>query len=468
MQAKKRTYRRINKFIYKTLGLFMLMYLVSCEDFVAINPPNTQLSGVEIFEDIQTVEAALIHSYSQLRDNVLTVGNSSGMGYLLGLYSDELVYYGSAASNTHQFYQNSLIPSNSAVSSIWKGSYKLIYEVNTIIEGIERSNNLPEEEQDQLLGEAYFLRAFLHFHLLNLYGDIPYVDTTDYRINSKVSRMDQDSVYEKIIEDLKLSKSLVAIAYMGSNKVRPNKWVVTAFLARVYLYDNKWSEALQEAQEVILKGSYTLNNNITAVFLKNSTETLWQFDAEMAGANTKDASTYVLKQAPPQIISLAPYFIADIEAGDARFSHWIGSVSDGVETWYFPYKYKQNTVTGTTEECSIVIRLAEMFLIVAEANAQLGNSEEALVPLNAIRERANLSPITATASSEVLEAIYRERKMEFFTELGHRFFDLKRTGTANKQLTPVKLNWKNTSSYWPIPESELILNPNLEPQNQGY
>src|SRR5690606_8853114 len=142
--------------------------------------------------------------------------------------------------------------------------------------------------------------------------------------------------------------------------------------------------------------------------------------------------------------------------------------TDGKDVWYFPNKYKLNTNTATTEECSILFRLAELYLIAAEAEAHMGHGSEALDHLNTIRNRAMLAPITATDQISLLNAIEQERRIELFSEQGHRFFDLKRTGRADSELAPVKPNWESTDVLLPIPESELLLNPNLEPQNDGY
>ena len=131
-------------------------------------------------------------------------------------------------------------------------------------------------------------------------------------------------------------------------------------------------------------------------------------------------------------------------------------------------KYKVNTNTATTEECSILFRLAELHLIAAEAAVQSGDMELAMEYINMLRERAGLSMISSTDRASLLDAIQRERQVELFTEQGHRFFDLKRTGRIDGTLAPIKPNWQHTDALLPIPESELLLNPNLEPQNEGY
>ncbi|MFC4218972.1 RagB/SusD family nutrient uptake outer membrane protein [Flagellimonas marina] len=445
----------------------LLSPLLSCEDFVEVDPPVNQLSGEVVFSDPATVEATLIDIYTQLRDNVLTVGNSSGLGFLLGIYGDELIYYGNTASDLQQFHTNSLISTNGTVTSFWRGCYNLIYAANSIIEGLE-STPISDMDRDRYLGEAHFLRAFIHFYLVNIFGDVPYVDSTDFLENREIARLEEAQVYEKIIGDLRLAKSLLPIEYAGAGRARPNKWVATAMLSRTYLYMGQWQQALEEATEVVAQGGYVMNADTGGVFLKSSAETLWQLDTGTEGLNTLDAQLYVLTSGPPPLVSLSDTLVNSFEAGDARFTDWVGLVTDGSDTWYFPFKYRANTLTSTTQECSIMVRLAEMHLIMAEAHTRLGNLEGARAQLDIIRERAALPSIGAVGEAELLDAIAHERRVELFTELGHRFLDLKRTGTANTELSGTKPNWGDTDLRWPIPESELVLNPNLKPKNDGY
>ena len=265
--------------IYRTLNVLKLcivialfvniMSLSSCEDFVEVDPPNNQLTGEVIFEDVATVDAAVAHIYSQLRDNVLTTASTLGLPYLLGHYADELTLYSNFAMDVQLFYENNLVASNNSVLNIWNTSYNLIYATNSIIEGVQNSSSLTDDEKNQFLGEAHFLRAFIHFHLTNLYGEIPYIETTDYIQNNQVSKLSEDVVYQKISTDLILSKSLLSMDYIGDSKVRPNKWVATALLARVYLYEQNWELALNQATEIISDGGYILNTDINQVFLKN-------------------------------------------------------------------------------------------------------------------------------------------------------------------------------------------------------
>lgn len=448
------------------IGLFLIL-ITSCENFVEIDPSNNQLTGYVVFEDATTVNAALIHVYTRLRDQTLVNGGLSGLSFLMGHYADELDLYSTTLPNVQWFYDNTLLASNNGVQNLWSHAYNLIHSINAIIEGLEGSTALAQNDRDHFLGEAYFLRAFIHFHLTNLFGEIPYLETTDYTFNSQVSKMEVPEVYDKVITDLKLAKTFLPLE-ISPEKVRPGRWTAAAILARVYLYNGQWEKASTEASNLIANGGYALNMDIDQVFLRNSPETLWQFSVGSIGANTHEGQTFIFTSGPPPTTALSDHLIDAFEDGDARKAHWTASVTDGTETWHHPYKYKINTNSGTTQEQSIVVRLAELYLIASEAQAHLGNISQSLDYLNPIRERAGLDPLGTMGLSELLDALQRERRVELFTEHGHRFFDLKRTGRANSVLTVIKPNWKGTDLLLPLPESELVLNPNLLPQNEGH
>ena len=154
------------------------------------------------------------------------------------------------------------------------------------------------------------------------------------------------------------------------------------------------------------------------------------------------------------------------EPGDERQNKWTKAVTNGTDTRYHPFKYKQAS-GGTATEHSIVLRVAELYLIRAEARANEGNLIGAKEDLNQIRNRAGLPNTTAATQTEILSAIAKERQIELFAEHGHRFFDLKRTNQINDVLS-FKPGWDNTDVLFPLPEAEVLLNPNLNPQNPGY
>ncbi|GGK22043.1 membrane protein [Yeosuana aromativorans] len=443
----------------------MLMVLLSCSDFIEVDPPKNILVSETVFDDSATVESALASVYYNLREyGIVGYGLSADMG----IYADELDYY---ASNSHDLsvYLHSMTPINSKVANYWKNAYKLIYAVNDIIKGVDDSKALGADEKATFKGQALFMRAYLHFVLANIYGDVPLVTTTDYQTNNTIGRTAANEVYDAIIADLTLAVSLLDSSDPTGERVIPNKAAGNALLARVYLYTENWEMA--EATASLLIDGFELETDLSKVFLKESTETIWQFKSDPADTrNTHEANQFIIQAIPGNRYSLSNALLNSFEEGDLRYDDWIGSFTsaDGLTTLYFPYKYKALLSEVESLEYTIVFRLAEQYLIRAEARAQQGDMAGAQEDLNRIRSRAGLDDTPATSKASLLDAILHERFVELFTEQGHRWFDLKRSGKAGEILGSVKPNWKSTDVFWPIPESELEINPNLLPQNKGY
>lgn len=442
--------------------------LQSCDDFVTVDLPTNQLIGITVFEDVATADAALSHIYSKLRNDVLVTGTSNGLSCLLGNYTDELDYYSTGNLAALDYYQNNLLPTNSSITSIWKSTYNLVYATNAVIEGVLSSTQINASNKSRLLGEAYFIRAYLHFYLVNLYGEIPYVTSTDYQTNAVIPKIAIPNVYNKLTTDLQQAISSLPDAYVVAGRIKPNKSTAYALLSRVKLYSGNWSQAIYYADLVIQNTSLYSLPTIPNVFLKNSTGTLWQLMPQATGLNTLEAQTFIFLSGPPPTYALTPSLVASFEVGDLRRTNWIGEVTNGTQTWYYPYKYKIRVNSGTSVENSILFRLEELYLIRAEAKAQLNDITGAQDDLNAIRNRVGLANTVATTQGSLLTAILQERRKEFFTELGHRWFDLKRTGQAAIVLGTTKPGWDSKDLLFPLPSSELLLNPNLLPQNLGY
>jgi hypothetical protein len=451
----------------KTLSLLLVLSLVGCDSFVDVETPNSQLTGVTVFEDRTTANAALIAIYSKLRDTGLIAGNANGSGVCLGLYADELTYYGATDDNTSFVFNNTMLATTSIASQMWNESYHQIYGANAVVYGCEQSTALSTADKNQFIGEALFIRALVHFYLVNMYGDVPYITSTDYEVNRLVARMPTSEVYNNIIADLEQAVSLLPESYVTPERVRPNRSTASALLARVYLYNGNWAEASNAASAVLNTAEYVWETDIDKVFLKDCTATIWQFSPKLSGDNTDEGSVFVFQTGPPPFVGLREELYNSFANGDLRKSHWIASVTDGTNTWYHANKYKQNTNTGTSVEYSIVFRLAEQYLIRAEARARQGELSNAKQDLDMVRNLAGLPNTTASTDTEIIAAVQEERRFELFTEHGHRFFDLKRNGSLNTVLPILKLGWNSTDVHWPIPETELLANPNLT-QNPGY
>lgn len=458
-------------FLHKTWAngiLFILLLLLTgCEKDLEPGLPSSQLIGEAIFDDTATVNAAMTSIYSGLRDKSPVEGSPSGLTVLMGLYADELDYYRPDAQTDAEFFNHTVLPSTGAVDDFWNDSYALIYQSNAILEGLQKGS-LPMEEKKPFMGETYFLRGYLHFYLTQLFGEIPYIDSSDYTQNSTPSREPLPEVYERIKQDLLQAKDLLPASDASGEHIRATKGAAHALLAKLYVYTRKWEQAEKQCTAVLESGNYVWQPNLDQVFLKESPAIIWQLKPEFEGAATKEGETFIFENGPPPLYALTNGFVSGFESGDQRKDIWTRGISDGTNTWYHPFKYKQNTALGSSSEYSILFRLAEVYLIRAEAFIRLGNLEAAKIDIDTIRQRAGLDGTKANSVDALLEELVMQRKYELFTEGGHRWFDLKRLQLANEVLGPVKPNWNPTDVLLPLPQQELILNPNLQPQNPGY
>lgn len=445
--------------------IFILFFhLTSCKKFVTIGLPKTELISEAVFKDDLTATSAMSFLYTTMSSGSGILGSITYVG---GFLADDALL-ASTEINNQQLYTNNIVSTNSIVSGFWGAYYSNIYKVNSILEGVKNSTSLTASLKIQLEGEAKFLRAFLHLYLRSLFGDVPYVTSTNYLINTRVSRIPRDQVLQKIIEDLKDAQLKLPTDFGFSNgeRVKPNKWAATALLARAYLYNNNWAGAEAEATTVINNTSLFELSPLDNVFLKNSQESIWQLKPVTTGRNTNEGSIFILTSVPTNS-ALRQEFVNAFEVGDNRRVKWVSSITAGSNTYYYPFKYKIRTGATPLNEYSMVLRLAEQYLIRAEARANQDKIFEAQSDLNMIRSRANLANTLAGDKTSLLLAVEKERRVELFSEWGHRWIDINRTGRINSVLSPIKPGWQVTDALFPIPQSEILVNPNMT-QNPGY
>jgi hypothetical protein len=317
---------------------------------------------------------------------------------------------------------------------------------------------------------------------VNLYGDVPLALSTDYTVNSTLHRKPKTDVYNQTIADLKDAQNLLSAQYPDatllnstSERVRPTRWAAIALLARAYLYNSDFSNAENEATTLINNSAVFSLTTLNNVFLKNSNEAIWQIQPVNAGWNTEDAKIFLLPASGPYAgfnsFYLSPQLLSSFESNDQRKMNWVNSVIVGVNTYSYPFKYKSATFNAPVTEYKMVLRLAEQYLIRAEARARQNKIAEAKDDLAIIRNRAGLGTASANDQPSLINAILKEKQVELFTEWGHRWFDLKRTENLDvimNIVTPQKGgSWNTNWQLYPITRNELLANPNLV-QNDGY
>lgn len=455
--------------IHSIMMLMLVFNLSACKKFVEVDPPITQLESSTVFTSDQTAIAAITGIYSNMMQTSdgFGSGGSGSITVTSALYADELEYI-NISSDIRQFYSSAVDPNNAHLASMWGALYKTIYSANAAIEGLTDATGVSNAVRGQLMGEARFIRAFSSFYLANLFGDVPVITVTDYRTNAAQSRLPVQQVYQQVIADLKEAVNQLPADYTHANneRTRPNKWAAAALLARVYLYAGDWVRAEAEATSVIEHSAlYNLESDLNNSFLANATEAIWQLAPVLPNYNTFEGDLFILNDAP-SFVALSNHQLEAFETGDARRSSWIDSIVVSGTAHYFPFKYKVKIGPPVTEY-SMVLRLAEQYLIRAEARAQQNNVAGAQSDLNVIRSRAGLGNTPADDQATLLEATMRERRAELFTEWGHRWFDLKRANQAESVLSALKPDWRPASLLYPIPQSEILANAALS-QNSGY
>ncbi len=448
-----------------------LVVLAGCRRFVEIPPPQNQLVSSNVFTNDQSATAAVVGLYSQMMNDLGGFAlNNGGIGICTGLTGDEFVNY-SSLSDQAQLFQNSIQPNNSFMPSLWNNGYNYIYTCNAIIEGLAASHGVSESLSQQLLGEALFIRAFCNFNLTNLFGEIPIVTITDYKTNLTLAKSSRDSVYHLILSDLQKAIGLLPSDFTSNNgeHTRVTRAAAMAMLSRVCLYLGQWDQAKSDADSVLQQTDQFSLTDINSVFLANSPEAILQFLPGVPGYNTWDGANFILTDDPAASlgqVALSRGLIAAFEPTDLRRTTWVDSISVGDSVYYYPFKYKIQQA-DVVSEYFMVLRVGELILIRAEAEAQLNSLPAALIDLNTIRARAGLSSFYTASQSDLLEAIQRERRVELFCEWGHRWFDLKRTGEIQSRLSSTKSSWQAKDSLYPIPLGELQTDHNLV-QNPGY
>lgn len=457
-------YRRVVRFC-RNMGLVLLFWvlLFSCEKLLEVETPSNQIGKDKVFADVQTANAALAGLYAGLRDNSLLSGES--LGAFLGVYTDDLDSYALTDTNgVLALYHNQQTDTNSTVYSVWSTAYQHIYAANAIIEGV-RASALPGNEKNRIEGEALLVRSIMLFYLQQLFGAVPYPVTTDYTVNQSLSRLESADVLSRLESDLLRCGELLPDQYRDAERVYPNRKGAELMLAKVYMLEQKWAQAETVLKTILGSPLYSFQNDLSKVFQKDSKHIIWQLKPANPGDPVKEAMLYYFSGAAPTGYALSKSLISSFEAGDQRKQQWMAAVTVGGNTWYRVNKYKN--ITSNDTEDSIVFRLEEVYLLLAEALAQQDKVGEAFQYINPVRQRAGLSALASVSKEVLLSEILLENRREFFTEMGHRFLDLKRNNRL-VDLQAVKPNWKSFHSLWPVPQKDLLLNPNLKPQNNGY
>ncbi|WP_437921479.1 RagB/SusD family nutrient uptake outer membrane protein [Sphingobacterium sp. LRF_L2] len=455
------------KKIYTFLGrivlpVLMLLGLEGCNKLVEVESPAYAIDSEILFSTQDGYEGAIRGIYQNMLFTNLSL-TSGGLSLYMALAADDLVPR-STSVNYQAFYQNSLLSDNSVVSGFWSLAYDGIYRANILLENLESNSVLDRETTADFTGQALFTRAFYYFYLLQLFGDVPLVLDTDYRKNAVMPRTAYETVAAQIRSDLSDAALLIG-RHTRADKAMPDYFAVQILRARTELLLGAYGAAAAACDTVISAGGFVLEDMDTA-FKTGSRESIWQLTNEYR--NVAEARSFVpSSSSSTPLFYLSESLLSIFGPEDLRLSKWVGRNVIGSVTYCYPYKYQNRSTTTPVTEYYVVFRLAEAYLMRAEARNGLQDTDGALEDLNAVRMRSGLSALDDGLSGGVMAYIEAEKRREFFAEWGHRWFDLKRWGKLQTVLSAVKPTWSAHAELMPVPYDQIQRNVFLE-QNPGY
>ena len=378
------------------------------------------------------------------------------------------------------------------VNDYWKLNYAGIVQANTVIEKTPLIS-ADETLKNRIIGEALFLRAYYHFTLAQVFGDIPLILKIQTPEEVLVPKTSKTTVFEQVVDDAEEAASLLPVSYGGSDVGRATKGAALALKAKAHLYLEQWENVVSTIAEVKALGIYALQSDYRNNFMKNTQNNSESvFEVQHANLELGVGNNLNQQWLSKKVIDgygfaeVTMDFVNTFEAGDPRLEfsvarkneEYFGTIykASYSSTGASPRKFLQDTSEVSQRSDGDInytaIRYADVLLWEAEALAELGRTSDALAPLEEVRARARaqaadpgtaLPPITTTNQQELIDIIRHERRVELGFEF-HRFFDLVRWGIAADVLTGFVAG-KN--EVFPIPQTELDLNPNLT-QNPGY
>jgi len=381
---------------------------------------------------------------------------------------------------------------NSNVARDWSYLYGTIAKCNTVLDNVPNVSDpaLTAERKQQIVAEASFIRAFMYFELVRLFGDVPLMVNEIAEIDLEkldeiyVERSLASDVYARIISDLETA--LAGVRVTAPDKGYATVGAVNTLLAKVYatIEPHDWNKVNQYCDAVIA-GGYELLPEYDQLWdnqHENSSESIFEINAYGwdAGSGNWGASMFIgsdWKKFNTPTNDLVTAFNAEGDEirknSSIKFEDVTGKWTDRywpVTNFPFINKYRD---TGGTQNY-IIYRFADILLLKAEALNELNDPEGAAALVNEVRERVDLDAVTAISQEQMRLVIEKERRLELAFE-GHRWHDLKRTGRAIEVMNAMTDASGNSLGYqlnedklvWPIPQAERDKNDKLT-QNEGY
>jgi len=461
------------KYIFSFLLVFTLIFSACKKEFLDIKPSHA-IDSETALKDSAKLEAFMtgmydINQYWYHQNYIIMNNDVRGGDVIVRNYSN----YGRFLED----YQFNLITTYYVPRRVWRYTYKMIAAANLVIAAVPDSD-FDADFKSQIVAEARALRALAYYNLMRQWCHPYSVDPNGLGVpvleqvigpdDEFPARNTVGEVYDLMLADLTFADQNLTDRNDAHGVFRMTPNTVDGLLARINLHMGNWAEASTHA--VAARNGYPLApaGDLANGFVDPTSEWIFAFD------NTADdyqgylhvASFYDPFDAGYSSFKASQDFVGLYEGGDARLAYF-GALEQPANA----YRVTKFLFRSSWDLDQLLMRSAEMYLIEAEAQAELGNSGVAITALNAVQTRANATLTAGLSGQALIDAVLVERRKELFGEgfasydLQRRNLPLNRTGVGNWEAINLPAN--DNRFLYPIPQEEMDANDNMQ-QNGGY
>lgn len=452
-------------------GWLMALLLIAAGCRQILEPPPIDLLVDDLVlrgpDDMEPVRLGLYNAARSFGSTTIFAGD----------FTADYIQNNGTFNDFNELGTKNITAANTLARTLWGNIYTTIYIANFIEENIDDVARVSQAEKDRLVAQARFCRAYAYFIAAQAFGDVPNVTTTDVQTNRAVPRAPKQEILTRVLADYQAAITDLPLRWdpdnAALNKQFATKNAVRAGLARYHLYEGNWTLAEQYADTIINSRVQALDSSyVNVISTEFDSETI--FELAYANSSNDDPGTSStglnnILVGRREVIPSNNYVqdILQTNSGTRRATISFNSNNQqGRDNGWTVTKH------GTPDQGNnniTVFRLAEIYLIRAEARAQqnrITGTNGALADVNVLRTRARAPMAVFNNQATALSTIEMERLYELSFE-GHRWFDLKRTGRLNAVMNPLSANWNDKYQVWPIPVTEIQTNRSLV-QNAGY
>ena len=465
----------MKSFITKpTIYLLLFFMLSACgEDFLDLAPISN--ANVENFyKTAADANSAVMAAYASLQGSGLYGSNF----YTIFEYRSDNLQPTSTSNSRIAISEFDAGPANEIIDNTWGSIYNTIFRCNELLDNIDNIA-FDESLKSQYKGEARLIRALSYFNAVRIWGDVPIVlNSVSTQESLNIGRSSASEVYRIIEEDLAFAATNLPVEHTGSDVGRAVAGAAQSLLAKVMVYQQKWTEAAEMLNRVIESGTFSLLDDVADVFdVNNKDNDEIIFAIKYSKNIVGEGHGFLFTGLEDGTTAVTQDLIASYDVTDARY-HLMQLVPSGSDFVIAKY-YDELSSSNEAGNDIPVLRYAEVLLLRAETLNELGYNPngEAFDRFNAVRQRSGIAPLTAADlpdQDSFRQALYRERRLELALE-ADRWPDLVRTGTAMSELNGKTINGftyaiDENDLLYPIPLSEIqrINDESLMFQNDGY